>query len=376
MQQWAFMQIAEDRFEGVLFSLHDAMLVSVTSFALNADGVRKFTMPYKIYGERNLFASFGEAKDVLLNQIALDKGVQFQNYYEDYEQALIDQIVDEMSETQLWREFEPTYDANHELHARFSLMIRRYPAEYGSTKYAVWNYIHRNTIRALAELDREYEYKMSALRAEQDEDWFRTLQYLQEHQDEKDWDPINFLPPSEHEPDDEFSDEDDYFQAKSERYGESLVSSLDLSDCTDCKDYEDRDDFLYYRSLILNYERELGCDAATIEFMHKNAGTLHHVFGEGYFIYDEVGSEVSAFAEEDEFNRLIEKFRHRQFMHKELEEFFGIKLDFGLNNTLVINGAAIEGVSWGLPVNASEQQQQSEKLKLTIEAYLSKRSDL
>jgi len=107
--------------------------------------------------------------------------------------------------------------------------------------------------------------------------------------------------------------------------------------------------------------------------MHQDAGTLFHVFGEGYFIYDEEGNEVSSFSEEDEFDRLIKKFRHREFMRKELEEIFGVKLDFGLNNYLVINGAAIEGVSWGLPVDAFEQQQQTEKLKVTIEAYLSER---
>lgn len=326
-------------------------------------------MPYKIYGDKDLFASFEEAKDALINRIALAKGREFENYYEDYEQDLIDEIVDEMSESELRQEFEKIYDPNHEFHARFDLMIRRYPTEDGSTKYAVWDHISKEMIQWLSEREQEHRYKMEALSAEEDEDWFETWKYLQENPDEKEWDPINFVPPSEH-----VSEDDDInLPATSERYKELIVCSLDPADCTDCKDYEDRDDLLYYRSLILHYERELEVGGTTSQFMHQDAGTLFHVFMDGYHIYDEEGIDFSPFSEEDEFNRLIEKFRHREFMRNELEEIFGVKLGFGWNNCLIINDVAIEDVSWGLPVDASEQQQQTEKLKLTIEAYLSKR---
>ena len=39
--------------------------------------------------------------------------------------------------------------------------------------------------------------------------------------------------------------------------------------------------------------------------LNKKAGTLTHVFGEGYFITDEYGREVNTLVQEKEFDRLI-----------------------------------------------------------------------
>jgi hypothetical protein len=48
--------------------------------------------------------------------------------------------------------------------------------------------------------------------------------------------------------------------------------------------------------------------------LNKTAGNLSHVFGEGYFIYDEYGREVNAFEQEKDFNRLIKKFKYRHLL--------------------------------------------------------------
>lgn len=47
--------------------------------------------------------------------------------------------------------------------------------------------------------------------------------------------------------------------------------------------------------------------------MHEDASHLFHVFGEGYFICDETGQEVSNFAEEAKLNSLIKVFRRCEF---------------------------------------------------------------
>ena len=86
----------------------------------------------------------------------------------------------------------------------------------------------------------------------------------------------------------------------------------------------------------------------------KNSGTLIHAFGEGYIIIDENGREVNAFKDENEFNRLIEKFRYRYFLIEKLNELHNNRFDFGEDNTLMINGKAIDNIYWDLPKDESD----------------------
>ena len=88
--------------------------------------------------------------------------------------------------------------------------------------------------------------------------------------------------------------------------------------------------------------------------LNKDSGILNHAFGEGYFIIDEYGREVNTFNDENEFNRLIEKFRHRYFLIEKLNELHNDTFDFGEDNTLIINGKTINNLYWGLPKNESD----------------------
>jgi hypothetical protein len=103
--------------------------------------------------------------------------------------------------------------------------------------------------------------------------------------------------------------------------------------------------------------------------MHEDAGTLFHVFMEGYFIYDEAGRAVSTFEEEEEFNRLIKKFRHREFMREDLQSRYDVKLSYGPDNALVIDDAVVDGVTWGLPQNSEDQEAHTLRLVQRLDAY-------
>ena len=101
-----------------------------------------------------------------------------------------------------------------------------------------------------------------------------------------------------------------------------------------------------YFKINLSFENRL--------HLNKEAGTLVHVYGEGYFITDEYGREVNTFVQEKEFNRLIEKFRYRQLLieklNKELEDSFG----FGEDNLLLINGKRVVKRYWSIPKDEKE----------------------
>ena len=99
-------------------------------------------------------------------------------------------------------------------------------------------------------------------------------------------------------------------------------------------------------SIHLSFENKLILD--------KKSGTLNHAFGEGYFIIDEYGREINTFTDENEFNRLIEKFRYRYFLIEKLNEMYNDRFDFGEDNTLMINGKTIENMYWDLPKNDSD----------------------
>ncbi|MDA3905745.1 MAG: hypothetical protein PF484_06695 [Bacteroidales bacterium] len=88
--------------------------------------------------------------------------------------------------------------------------------------------------------------------------------------------------------------------------------------------------------------------------LNKDSGALIHVFGEGYFIIDEYGRELNTFIDENEFNRLIEKFRYRHFLIEKLNELHNDRFDFGEDNTLMINGKTIDNLYWDLPKDESE----------------------
>ena len=88
--------------------------------------------------------------------------------------------------------------------------------------------------------------------------------------------------------------------------------------------------------------------------LNENAGSLIHVFGEGYSIIDEYGKEVNTFNDEHEFNRLTAKFRYRHFLIEKLNETQNDKFDFGEDNNLYINDKAIKDSYWDLPKNEDE----------------------
>ena len=88
--------------------------------------------------------------------------------------------------------------------------------------------------------------------------------------------------------------------------------------------------------------------------LNKAAGTLIHVFGEGYFITDEYGREVNTFVREEEFDRLIEKFKYRQLLIEKLNKELKGSFEFGEDNVLVINGKSILKRFWNLPKDEKE----------------------
>ena len=88
--------------------------------------------------------------------------------------------------------------------------------------------------------------------------------------------------------------------------------------------------------------------------LNKAAGTLIHVFGEGYFITDEYGREVNTFVREEEFDRLIEKFKYRQLLIEKLNKELKDSFDFGEDNLLLINGKRVAKRYWSIPKNEGE----------------------
>jgi len=88
--------------------------------------------------------------------------------------------------------------------------------------------------------------------------------------------------------------------------------------------------------------------------LNKEAGSLIHSFGEGYFIIDEYGKEVNNFVDENNFNRLIKKFKYRYLLIKKLNELHNRKFSFGEDNTLILEGKTIEQYYWNLPKNKTE----------------------
>ena len=88
--------------------------------------------------------------------------------------------------------------------------------------------------------------------------------------------------------------------------------------------------------------------------LNKEAGTLIHVFGEGYFITDEYGREVNTLVQEKEFDRLIEKFKYRQLLIEKLNQELKHSFDFGEDNLLLINGKRVAKRYWSIPKNEGE----------------------
>ena len=75
--------------------------------------------------------------------------------------------------------------------------------------------------------------------------------------------------------------------------------------------------------------------------LNKEAGSLIHSFGLGYSIIDEYGREVNSFEKEKEFNRLIEKFRYRQFLIQKLKLSYNKVFEFKEDNVLFIDNIPI-----------------------------------
>ena len=99
-------------------------------------------------------------------------------------------------------------------------------------------------------------------------------------------------------------------------------------------------------NIILSLENRL--------HLNKAAGTLMHVFGEGYFITDEYGREVNTLVQEKEFDRLIEKFKYRQLLIEKLNKELKDSFDFGEDNILLINGKRVAKRYWSIPKNEGE----------------------
>jgi hypothetical protein len=87
---------------------------------------------------------------------------------------------------------------------------------------------------------------------------------------------------------------------------------------------------------------------------NKEAGSLIHSFGVGYSIIDEYGREVNSFEKEKEFNRLIEKFRYRQFLIQKLKLTYDKEFEFKEDNVLFIDNKPINEIYWDLPKNENE----------------------
>ena len=88
--------------------------------------------------------------------------------------------------------------------------------------------------------------------------------------------------------------------------------------------------------------------------LNEDSGSFVHVFGEGYFILDESGREVNTFNDEEEFKRLIEKFRYRKLLTEKLNEIHSENFYFGEDNVLFISGKTIETHYWNLPKDENE----------------------
>ena len=101
-----------------------------------------------------------------------------------------------------------------------------------------------------------------------------------------------------------------------------------------------------YFKIYLSFENRL--------HLNKEAGTLIHVFGEGYFINDEYGREVNTLVQEKEFNRLIEKFKYRQLLIEKLNKELKDSFDFGEDNLLLINGKRVAKRYWSIPKSGGE----------------------
>ena len=101
-----------------------------------------------------------------------------------------------------------------------------------------------------------------------------------------------------------------------------------------------------YFKIYLSFENRL--------HLNKEAGTLIHVFGEGYFINDEYGREVNTLVQEKEFDRLIEKFKYRQLLIEKLNKELKDSFDFGEDNLLLINGKRVAKRYWSIPQNEGE----------------------
>ena len=103
--------------------------------------------------------------------------------------------------------------------------------------------------------------------------------------------------------------------------------------------------------------------------LNKTAGSLSHVFGEGYFIYDEYGREVNAFEQEKDFNRLIKKFKYRHLLIEKLNTEHKVSFEFGEDNVLVINEKPILNDFWNIPKNNKEVAIYFKCISEKIESY-------
>ena len=90
----------------------------------------------------------------------------------------------------------------------------------------------------------------------------------------------------------------------------------------------------------LTYEKRLN--------LNKDAGDRISVYGEGFYVIDEYGKEV------EEFDRLFEKFRYRDFLIDKLEKTFDNTFDYGEDNTLVIDEKWTKEIYWNLPKSKEE----------------------
>jgi len=103
--------------------------------------------------------------------------------------------------------------------------------------------------------------------------------------------------------------------------------------------------------------------------LNKAAGTLTHVFGEGYFITDEYGREVNTLVQEKEFDRLIEKFKYRHLLIEKLNTEHKGSFKFGEDNVLVINEKLILKDFWNIPKNNKEVVVYFKCISEKIESY-------
>ena len=114
-------------------------------------------------------------------------------------------------------------------------------------------------------------------------------------------------------------------------------------------------------NIILSFENRL--------HLNKAAGTLMHVFGEGYFITDEYGREVNTLVKEKDFNRLIKKFKYRHLLIEKLNTEHKGSFEFGEDNVLVINEKPILNDFWNTPKNNNEVAIYFKCISEKIESY-------